>query len=508
MFYSETLLAKEGPLAEIWLAANLEKKLSKQQFLQTNIVESTKAIANATSEDSEALALRLSGQLLYGVVRIYSRKAKYLLDDVSDALLKLKSAIRSSSNTILLPANSTIIPTINQITLQDTVTTSDLLYQEPLTFDDLDLDLDATSNKNRFDEVYDQSIEIPRNDIDELDGINDDFDMDLNFDMEGGDDGVNDNNEEADRSIEIGRAIDDANLSVLEGDGFADDLDLGFGNEPIELVEKHDELSTNNMDELPLNIIKKKRKPRAKNPLSDYHSIISDDDKIEISIEEFRDCSSLLRSEQQEKLNKLKDIKIDSFINEDVLMSLMNKRQKTVHSDDDEPVPELIHENANEEENGDDSENLSEFDHGNEFDQSMEMNFDFDIDNERVLNPEFNIEQENLAQEQGNFEYEKDDDLENFTSISNSNNISKFTVKVANEIKNELTNNVSTNFTKIYKNDFVSNEPLSKIPKSEATRIFFELLVLSNSDAISLKQDDLFGEIKIKSKDALFSNFV
>ena len=38
----------------------------------------------------EVLALRLSGQLLLGVVRIYSRKAKYLLDDCNEALLKIK----------------------------------------------------------------------------------------------------------------------------------------------------------------------------------------------------------------------------------------------------------------------------------------------------------------------------------------------------------------------------------------------------------------------------------
>ena len=36
------------------------------------------------------MALRLSGQLLLGVVRIYSRKARYLLEDCSDALLKIK----------------------------------------------------------------------------------------------------------------------------------------------------------------------------------------------------------------------------------------------------------------------------------------------------------------------------------------------------------------------------------------------------------------------------------
>lgn len=32
----------------------------------------------------------MSGHLLLGVVRIYSRKVKYLLDDCSEALIKIK----------------------------------------------------------------------------------------------------------------------------------------------------------------------------------------------------------------------------------------------------------------------------------------------------------------------------------------------------------------------------------------------------------------------------------
>lgn len=43
------------------------------------------------------MALRLSGQLLLGVVRIYSRKAKYLLDDCNEALLKIKMVINYMS---------------------------------------------------------------------------------------------------------------------------------------------------------------------------------------------------------------------------------------------------------------------------------------------------------------------------------------------------------------------------------------------------------------------------
>ena len=43
------------------------------------------------------MALRLSGQLLLGVARIYSRKAKYLMDDCSEALVKIKIAFRSGN---------------------------------------------------------------------------------------------------------------------------------------------------------------------------------------------------------------------------------------------------------------------------------------------------------------------------------------------------------------------------------------------------------------------------
>ena len=87
MFYSETLLSKTGPLARVWLSANIERKLSKSSVLTSNIESSVNAIV----EPGQApLALRLSGQLLLGVVRIYSRKARYLLDDCNEAIFKIK----------------------------------------------------------------------------------------------------------------------------------------------------------------------------------------------------------------------------------------------------------------------------------------------------------------------------------------------------------------------------------------------------------------------------------
>jgi cohesin complex subunit SCC1 len=70
MFYSQIILAKKGPLGKIWLAAHWDKKLTKIQIFQTDISKSVDSIVNP----SVPLALRVSGHLLLGVVRIYSRK--------------------------------------------------------------------------------------------------------------------------------------------------------------------------------------------------------------------------------------------------------------------------------------------------------------------------------------------------------------------------------------------------------------------------------------------------
>ncbi len=86
MFYSDSLLSKTGKLAQVWLSANLERKLSKTHVMQSNIESSVGAIVE---QGTSFMTLRLSGQLLLGVVRIYSRKAKYLLGDCNNAWLNI-----------------------------------------------------------------------------------------------------------------------------------------------------------------------------------------------------------------------------------------------------------------------------------------------------------------------------------------------------------------------------------------------------------------------------------
>jgi cohesin complex subunit SCC1 len=89
MFYSQVILAKKGPLAKVWLAAHWgDKKLARPQIFATDISQSVESIVNP----SVPLALRVSGHLLLGVVRIYSRKVKYVLNDCTEAMLKLQMA--------------------------------------------------------------------------------------------------------------------------------------------------------------------------------------------------------------------------------------------------------------------------------------------------------------------------------------------------------------------------------------------------------------------------------
>ncbi|XP_028966864.1 double-strand-break repair protein rad21-like protein 1 [Galendromus occidentalis] len=90
MFYAHFVLAKKGPLSRIWLAAHWDKKLTKAHVFETNIESSVEGIL----QPKVKMALRTSGHLLLGIVRIYSRKAKYLLADCNEAFIKIKMAFR------------------------------------------------------------------------------------------------------------------------------------------------------------------------------------------------------------------------------------------------------------------------------------------------------------------------------------------------------------------------------------------------------------------------------
>uniref|UniRef100_A0A7N0UV20 Uncharacterized protein n=1 Tax=Kalanchoe fedtschenkoi TaxID=63787 RepID=A0A7N0UV20_KALFE len=88
MFYSHQILARKGPLATVWIAAHLQHRLKKPHY---NSVDITSTVDRVIFPEAP-IALRMSGHLLLGVVRIYSKKVDYLYHDCNDAMVKVSKA--------------------------------------------------------------------------------------------------------------------------------------------------------------------------------------------------------------------------------------------------------------------------------------------------------------------------------------------------------------------------------------------------------------------------------
>ena len=143
MFYAHFVLAKKGPLSRIWLAAHWDKKLTKAHVYECNIESSVKDIM----QPKVKMALRTSGHLLLGVVRIYSRKAKYLLADCNEAFVKIKMAFRPGM--VDLPEDKREAA-MNAITLPDVFHDFDTAMPE---LDDVDINAQFTLNQTRAEEI-------------------------------------------------------------------------------------------------------------------------------------------------------------------------------------------------------------------------------------------------------------------------------------------------------------------------------------------------------------------
>ena len=93
------------------------------------------------------MALRTSGHLLLGVVRIYSRKAKYLLADCNEAFVKIKMAFRPGM--VDLPEENREAA-VNAITLPEVFHDFDTAMPS---LDDVDLQTQFTMNQTRAEEI-------------------------------------------------------------------------------------------------------------------------------------------------------------------------------------------------------------------------------------------------------------------------------------------------------------------------------------------------------------------
>ncbi|XP_074470529.1 RAD21 cohesin complex component b [Sebastes fasciatus] len=143
MFYAHFVLSKRGPLAKIWLAAHWDKKLTKAHVFECNLESSVESIISPKVK----MALRTSGHLLLGVVRIYHRKAKYLLADCNEAFIKIKMAFRPG--VVDLPEENREAA-YNAITLPEEFHD----FDQPLPdLDDIDVAQQFNLNQSRVEEI-------------------------------------------------------------------------------------------------------------------------------------------------------------------------------------------------------------------------------------------------------------------------------------------------------------------------------------------------------------------
>ncbi len=142
MFYSQIILARKGPLGKIWLAAHYDKKLNKAQIFTTDIEDSVRCVL----EPSSPLALRVSGHLMLGIVKIYSRKVKYLMADCTEAMWKMKLAFKTG--TVDLPESQMLAAGIDDLRFFGTVPLDqDLPDLENMSFPVITIDGPSASGK-------------------------------------------------------------------------------------------------------------------------------------------------------------------------------------------------------------------------------------------------------------------------------------------------------------------------------------------------------------------------
>ncbi|CAB1351325.1 unnamed protein product [Coregonus sp. 'balchen'] len=179
MFYAHFVLSKRGPLAKIWLAAHWDKKLTKAHVFECNLESSVESIICPKVK----MALRTSGHLLLGVVRIYNRKAKYLLADCNEAFIKIKMAFRPG--VVDLPEENREAA-YNAITMPEEFHDFDQPLPDLDAFE-VDIIHDASASNLLLDpETSEAQIPDKSNHLEYDDQYKDDFGEDPMADSEGG----------------------------------------------------------------------------------------------------------------------------------------------------------------------------------------------------------------------------------------------------------------------------------------------------------------------------------
>lgn len=517
MYFSETLLTNQGPLSQIWLAANVEKKVTRNQFLHIDLSEACKAVVR------QPLGLRLYGQLLLGIARIFNRKAKYFLYDCGDVVNRLKRVSEVSS--VDLPANFNSAAKAKNLVLHNTITDLDIQIPEippelggemllPKMFSDHTIGSQVHANvSSGAYPSFDDSIEVARDE----DNGDEEFD-----DMEGGDLGLDfsfsgEQNEPENTflnppsDIEVPRDAVIPAVSTFENlEDF--DMDLGAiggpnkehssdsvsmpatprplpGSDGVSVDIEIDESMNIDGPEI-LGPEKRARKVR---------KIIKPDNETELSF-------STLKSMQEDRSSILKKhSKMAHNSYEEALLQFTNPFAKYENYLFDEPVierslnmkldPESLRKIARDNTRAVDmsSPTLEPELGSSEIAQELE---NFGNESVQFEAPSINQSRASLPPSSPpSFDFDQSLDLPELTPAPLPST-SDSTLKVARRLQQELSEK-----PQVYLSD------LKPASKHEKVQNFFEVLVLATKGSIAVTQQESYGDIEITSKGQFVASF-
>nr|GMD71792.1 sister chromatid cohesion 1 protein 3 [Ipomoea batatas] len=143
MFYSHTFLARKGPMGTVWCAAHLQHRLRKTDYTRTDILSTVECIMFP----EVPIALRMSGHLLLGVVRIYSKQVDYFFQDCNYLELRLKKALLPTSVNLPEGATYDIVTNVNLPEGATQATYNSITLPETFQLDALQSDYDLRAER-------------------------------------------------------------------------------------------------------------------------------------------------------------------------------------------------------------------------------------------------------------------------------------------------------------------------------------------------------------------------
>lgn len=558
-----------GPLAQIWLAANMSN-IPRGSILQTSIEESAKEIAKASGcettieQTAESITLRTSGELLQGIVRVYSKQAGFLLSDIKDTLTKITALFKAHSRINVTINRISTIAKVNQLVLEDTVTEREVLATPSLDF----LVENHTGKKtllNEYNSILrdvhgarttegDHSLEVGRRFNPDGDFEHNSSALALDFDIDEGtrdlemsnegtreahvsnkmenvnnidfpiDEPLDDNNnwdlginEDHHDSIEVGRRADEALLDEPTEFGFNLDLDkeepiAGGVDEDMEPIVQQRKIVSNKKMDLSLK--------NTANIMIDERSELSKTTFVESTIIKVAEPVSkrniIKKSISQKRLlhEVLSDLR---YLNSSIVSGLLSyhiaKKQKVQNADDDIEEVEMIENSPmvpalNISLEMDDDDSVIGMD-----DAQQELN-DFILNDDLSRNLEDAEENSNI-EAQGTFLVDSQNKHvgsqvlpssadEDNVKLSTGESVSRNAVELA-EILRDFTDDKDVTYSGIL-NTSVKEE--NGPTKRDASQCFFDMLTLATSGCIKLEQTSTFEDISISTLKPLYEKYI